>query len=191
VIDNQDQVDWFLRKLTEALPLSALATSALMAILREQSSMANITLGWKVTKVIYAGAEGGVICHLALDEEDKEGYSSCQSSILPLIAGSPVRPQDCGVPETIKHLRRDGSTDAPAAYHERQVVIAAGAPETPGAIYQWVMNMARIDLILFALFLVTTSLPLGITYTLLLARWPVEAALPGARKQKLFSQSDR
>ena len=33
------------RKLTEALPLSALATSALMAILREQSSMANITLG--------------------------------------------------------------------------------------------------------------------------------------------------
>ena len=32
--------------------------------------------------------------------------------------------------------RRDGSTDAPAAYHERQVVIAAGAPETPGAIYQ-------------------------------------------------------
>jgi uncharacterized protein (AIM24 family) len=72
VIDNQDQVDWFLRKLTEALPLSALATSALMAILREQSSMANITLGWKVTKVIYAGAEGGVICHLALDEEDKE-----------------------------------------------------------------------------------------------------------------------
>jgi hypothetical protein len=32
------------------------------------------------------------------------------------------------------------------------------------------MNMARVDLILFALFLVTTSVPLGITYTLLLAR---------------------
>jgi hypothetical protein len=30
--------------------------------------------------------------------------------------------------------------------------------------------MARIDLILFALILVTTSLPLGITYTMLLAR---------------------
>jgi hypothetical protein len=30
--------------------------------------------------------------------------------------------------------------------------------------------MDRIDLILFALSLVTTSLPLGITYTLLLAR---------------------
>jgi hypothetical protein len=30
--------------------------------------------------------------------------------------------------------------------------------------------MARVDLILFALTLVTTSLPLGVTYTLLLAR---------------------
>ena len=30
--------------------------------------------------------------------------------------------------------------------------------------------MARIDLILFALSLVTTRLPLGVTYTLLLAR---------------------
>jgi len=64
----------------------------------------------------------------------KKGYSSCQSSILPLIAGSqsPARLRHT----TIKHPRRDGSTDAPAAYHERQVVIAAGAPETPGAIYQ-------------------------------------------------------
>jgi hypothetical protein len=45
---------------------------------------------------------------------------------------------------------------------------------TPGLMAnlgeQGVMNMARIDLILFASFLVTTSLPLGITYTLLLAR---------------------
>jgi hypothetical protein len=45
VIDNQDEVERLLRELTKALPLSALATSALMAILREQSSMANITLG--------------------------------------------------------------------------------------------------------------------------------------------------
>ena len=45
VIDNQDEVERLVRELTKALPLSALATSALMAILREQSSMANITLG--------------------------------------------------------------------------------------------------------------------------------------------------
>src|ERR1700730_14870729 len=63
----------------------------------------------------------------------------------------------------IKHLRRDGSTDAPAVYHWGPVVIAA---ESPGAIYKGVMPMARIALMLFALFLVTTTLPLGITYTL-------------------------
>src|SRR3984893_11131633 len=57
---------------TKALPLSALAIPVLMANLREQSSTANITLDCKVTKVIYAGDEGGVICHLAFDEEDKE-----------------------------------------------------------------------------------------------------------------------
>ena len=88
MIDNQDEVERLLRELTKALPLSALATPALMANLREQSSTANITLDCKVTKVIYAGDEGGVICHMAFDEEDKEEVSSCQSPILPLIAGS-------------------------------------------------------------------------------------------------------
>src|ERR1700736_2523233 len=42
------------------------------------------------------------------------------------------------------------------------------------------MNMARIDLILFALFLVTTSLPLGITYTLLLDDDPSKRRFPRA-----------
>ena len=55
VIDNQDEVERLLRELTKALPLSVLATPALMANLREQSSPANITLDCKVTKVIYAG----------------------------------------------------------------------------------------------------------------------------------------
>ena len=50
------------------------------------------------------------------------------------------------------------------------VVIAAGLPRTPAGVYEGVMNMTRIDLILFALSLVTTGLPLGITYTTLLTR---------------------
>jgi hypothetical protein len=71
-----------------------------------------------------------------LDEEDKEEVFLVSIIHLAFDRRLPVCPQDCGVPETIKHLRRDGSTDAPAAYHERQVVIAAGALKTPGAIYQ-------------------------------------------------------
>jgi len=75
VIDNQDEVERLLRELTKALPLSALATPALMANLRQQSSTAKITLDCKVTKLIYAGTRGGVMCHLAFDEERQtRGY---------------------------------------------------------------------------------------------------------------------
>ena len=50
------------------------------------------------------------------------------------------------------------------------VVIAAGPPHTPAEVYEGVMNMTRIDWILFALFLVTANLPLGIIYAMLLTR---------------------
>jgi hypothetical protein len=50
------------------------------------------------------------------------------------------------------------------------VVMAAGLPRTPAGVYEGVMNMTRIDRILFALSLVTANLPLGITYAMLLAR---------------------
>jgi hypothetical protein len=59
VIDDQDQAERLLRKLTEALPLSALATPALFANLRERSSAAKVTLDCKITKVFYLGDEGG------------------------------------------------------------------------------------------------------------------------------------
>jgi hypothetical protein len=51
VIDNQDQANRLLRKLTEVLPLSALATPALLAHLRGRSSAAKISLDCVVTKV--------------------------------------------------------------------------------------------------------------------------------------------
>jgi len=59
VIDNQDQAERLLQKLTEALPLSALATPALLASLRGRSSAAKITVNCTVTKVFYLGDEGG------------------------------------------------------------------------------------------------------------------------------------
>ena len=117
MIDNQDEVERLLRELTKAMPLSALATPALMAKLREQSSTANITLDCKVTKVIYAGDEGGVICHLAFDEEDKEEVFLVSVTHLAFDRRLPVARKIAAYQKhRIKHLRRDGSTDAPAAY---------------------------------------------------------------------------
>jgi hypothetical protein len=118
VTHNQDEVERLLRELTKALPLSALATPTLMANLREQSSTANITLDCKVTKVIYAGDEGGVICHLAFDEEDQEEVFLVSITHLAIDHRLPVARKIAAYQKHhIKHLRRDGSTDAPAAYH--------------------------------------------------------------------------
>jgi hypothetical protein len=55
VIDNQDPVERLLCKLIETLPLSAIASPALIANLRGRSSAAKITLDCKVTEVMYAG----------------------------------------------------------------------------------------------------------------------------------------
>ncbi len=96
------------------------ARNALMANLREQSSTANITLDCKVTKVIYAGDEGGVICHLAFDEEDKEEVFLVSITHLAFDRRLPVARKIAAYQKhCIKHLRRDGSTDAPAAYRPR------------------------------------------------------------------------
>jgi hypothetical protein len=109
VIDNQDEVERLLRELTKALPLSALATPALMATLREQSTTANITLDCKVTKVIYAGDEGGVMCHLAFDEEDKEEVFLVSITHLAFDRRLPVARKIAAYQKhRIKHLRRDG-----------------------------------------------------------------------------------
>jgi hypothetical protein len=90
VIDNQDQTERLLRKLTEVLPLSALATPPLMANLRGRSSAAEITMNCKVTKVFYLGDEGGITCQVTFDEK-KRRCSSCRSLTSPLIAGSLLR----------------------------------------------------------------------------------------------------
>src|ERR1700730_19382524 len=72
----------------------------------------------KVTKVIYAGDEGGVICHLAFDEEDKEEVFLVSVTHLAFDRRLPVARKIAAYRKhCIKHLRRDGSTDAPAAYH--------------------------------------------------------------------------
>ena len=72
MIDNQDQVERLVRNLTEVLPLSARATPALMADLRERLSAAKITWNCKVIDVFYTGDEGGITCHVIFDEEEKQ-----------------------------------------------------------------------------------------------------------------------
>jgi len=57
-------------------PLSALATPPLMAELRGRFSGAKITGIARSTSIV-CGDEGGVMCQLTFDEEEKEEWSSC------------------------------------------------------------------------------------------------------------------
>jgi len=118
VIDNQDQAERLLRKLTEVLPLSAVATPALMATLRERSSATKITLNCKVTKVFYLGDEGGITCHVAFDEEEKEEVFLVSITHLAFDRRLSIAREIAAYQKhRIKRIRRDNVTDAPAPYH--------------------------------------------------------------------------
>ena len=118
VIDNQDQVERLLRKLTEVLPLSALATPALIANLRGRSSAAKITLDCKLTEVFYLGDEGGIMCHVTFDEKEQEEVFLVSITHLAFDRRLPLAREIAAYQKhRIKRIRRDKVTDAPAAYH--------------------------------------------------------------------------
>ena len=116
VIDNQDQTERLLRKLTEVLPLSALATPPPMANLRGRSSAAEITLNCKVTKVFYLSDEGGITCQVTFDEEEKEKVFLGSIKYLAFDRRLAIARD---LPETPHQarIRRDNATDSGATYH--------------------------------------------------------------------------
>jgi hypothetical protein len=118
VIDNQDQVKRLLRRLTDVLPLAALATPALMADLRERSPPAKITWHCQVTDIFYAGDEGGVICHVIFDQEEKEQVFLVSITHLAFDRRLPIAREIASYQKhRIKRIRRENPTDAPDTYH--------------------------------------------------------------------------
>jgi hypothetical protein len=118
VIDNQDQAERLLRKLTGVLPLSALATPVLLANLRGRSSAAKITVDCKVIKVFYLGDEGGITCQVAFDDEEKEEVFLVSITHLAFDRRLPVAREIAAYQKhRIKRIRRDNQTDAPGSHH--------------------------------------------------------------------------
>jgi hypothetical protein len=118
VIDNQDQADRLFRKLTEVLPLPALATPALLAQLRGRSSAAKITLDCMVTKVFYLGDEGGITCQVTFDEEEKAEVFLLSITQLAFDRRLPVAREIAAYQKhRIKRIRRDNVTATPASHH--------------------------------------------------------------------------
>ena len=69
MIDNPRQVERLLFKLRDSLPLVAVPTAPLRAIVRDQVPGTDIPPQLPVTRIDYAGDEGGIVCHLKLGEE--------------------------------------------------------------------------------------------------------------------------
>ena len=73
MIDHPDRVDRLLARMRAALPLPARMTPRLLATMRDQDPATPLAAACSVTRVDYAGDEGGIVCHLARDGGDEEG----------------------------------------------------------------------------------------------------------------------
>lgn len=72
MIDNPDQVERLITRLTEVLPVPARVTAELAATLQAQKHPSCRKLTGSVTSISYAGDNGGIVCKLDFgDESDK------------------------------------------------------------------------------------------------------------------------
>ena len=73
MIDHPGQVDRLLARMRAALPMPARMTPRLLATVQEQDPGSPMVSACRVTKVDYAGDEGGIVCHLARGGGGEEG----------------------------------------------------------------------------------------------------------------------
>jgi hypothetical protein len=72
LIDNPVQVDRLLPMLRSSLPFAARMTPELAGTLREQLDGMDVPSACELTRVDYAGDEGGIMCRLVLGGETGE-----------------------------------------------------------------------------------------------------------------------
>lgn len=68
MIDNRDQAVRIIALMRAALPLSAMASPELLAVVRKQSPGKDVPRWYRITRVDYAGDEGGIMCQLDFGE---------------------------------------------------------------------------------------------------------------------------
>jgi hypothetical protein len=71
MIDNRKQAERLIVKLRESLPLPALLTPQLAALVRDEKPGISVPAACPITRVDYAGDEGGIVCRLEIGREDE------------------------------------------------------------------------------------------------------------------------
>jgi hypothetical protein len=84
VIDNPDQVEMLLAKLTASLPLAATVAPTLAAMIRAESPGTDPSRRCNITWASYSGDEGGILCKLDFGREG-EGAKAFFVSITHLV----------------------------------------------------------------------------------------------------------
>jgi hypothetical protein len=82
MIDNPDQVERLIARLRQCLPLFATVTPEVAAIIRERSpAAADPRRRYRISRVDYAGDEGGIVCKVELGPEVGDALYSPQLRI--------------------------------------------------------------------------------------------------------------
>jgi len=69
MLDNPEKTAWLIIAMKAALPFEVELTSSTIAYLRTQHIAYNVKPMQTVSKVSYAGDEGGIMCHMARPQE--------------------------------------------------------------------------------------------------------------------------
>ena len=109
VIDNPDQVECLVAKLRESLPLLATVTPEVAAVIREQSPAADPLRRYSITRVDYAGDEGGIVCKVELGPENDDRALFASITHLRFGHAGPIARQIAAYQKhRVKRLRRLG-----------------------------------------------------------------------------------
>jgi hypothetical protein len=118
VIDNPAQVEQLIAKLQAALPLSATVSPPLLALLQEQSPDLDLPLRCQITRIHYAGDEGGILCKLDFGHEDDREVLLVSITHLTFDRRLPLAREIAAYQKhRIKRIRRGNTAPPSGEYH--------------------------------------------------------------------------
>jgi hypothetical protein len=118
VIDNPLQTELLIAKLKAAVPLSATVSPPLLALLQEQSPDIDLPPRCQITRIHYAGDEGGILCKLDFGHEDDREVLLVSITHLTFDRRLPLAREIAAYQKhRVKRIRRSGPTPPAGPYH--------------------------------------------------------------------------
>ena len=118
VIDNPLQTELLIAKLKAAVPLSATVSRPLLALLQEQSPDIALPPRCQITRIHYAGDEGGIVCKLDFGNADDRAVFVVSITYLTFDRRLPLAREIAAYQKhRVKRLRRGSPTPPSGPYH--------------------------------------------------------------------------